>query len=93
MLVVTIEVWPGGNPDRSRRIAQVGAANLSDVADVSDYAAVLTIDDEPAGYAHIVGHRRDLGPLELLRRIITDAVADDVIPHVSDALLTRLGLR
>lgn len=95
MLVVTIEVWPGGDPDRPRRIARIGAANLSDVADVSDYAAVLIIDDELVGVGHIVGHQRDLGPLELVRRVISEAVdEDDVIdPDVRDALTDRLGRR
>jgi hypothetical protein len=37
MLRVTVEIWPGGDKTRARALAIANVANLSDLADVSDY--------------------------------------------------------
>jgi hypothetical protein len=36
MLVVKIELWPGGAADRAREIGRPRIANVSDLAEVSD---------------------------------------------------------
>ena len=47
MLVVTVEIWPYGDPEHPRRIARIGAAQTSVVAgNVADYEAVVIVDDE-----------------------------------------------
>ena len=38
MLRVTVELVPGGDTTRAQRIAQMTIANVSDLADISDYA-------------------------------------------------------
>jgi hypothetical protein len=38
LLRVTVEIWPGGDNARARAIAIADVANVSDLADVSDYA-------------------------------------------------------
>jgi hypothetical protein len=43
MLRVTIENWPGGDKTRSRAVATANIANLSDLADVSDYAVSVIL--------------------------------------------------
>ena len=37
MLRVTVELVPGGDETRARAIAQMTIANVSDLADISDY--------------------------------------------------------
>ncbi|EKS31111.1 hypothetical protein [Afipia felis] len=48
MLQITIEIWPGGDKTRARVLATSSVANLSDLADVSDYAVRVS-----EGYNHI----------------------------------------
>lgn len=36
MLVVTAEIWPDGDKDRAVVIGEIMAANISDLADISD---------------------------------------------------------
>lgn len=96
MLVVTVEIWPYGDPEHPRRIARIGAAQTSVVAgNVADYEAVVIVDDELLGVAGIRRHRRADGPLELVRRIIDEYVAgpDGIDPAVLEALLDRMGDR
>ena len=38
MLVIRAEVWPGGDYRRARVIGMMTAANISNLADISDYA-------------------------------------------------------
>jgi hypothetical protein len=40
LLVVTVDLLPGGNPERRRTIASLRIANASDLADISDYRVV-----------------------------------------------------
>jgi hypothetical protein len=42
MLRVTVEIWPGGDKTRACPIAIASIANVSDLADVSDYAVNVT---------------------------------------------------
>src|SRR6476646_4259264 len=61
MLVVRIELWPGGAPDRAREIGRLGIANVSDMAEVSDYVAVLQDDSGHESSVFLSGHRRNEG--------------------------------
>ena len=47
MLRVTVEIWPGGDNTRARAVAIASVANLSDLADVSDYAVSVTEGHNP----------------------------------------------
>ncbi|SHI08088.1 hypothetical protein SAMN05443248_8013 [Bradyrhizobium erythrophlei] len=42
MLRVTVEIWPGGDKTRARSLAIANVANLSDLANVSDYAVSVS---------------------------------------------------
>ncbi len=37
MLVITIDILPGGDPQRRKTIASMRIDNISDLADISDY--------------------------------------------------------
>ena len=40
MIVVKVYLWPNGDPDRAREIATADIANISDLADLSNYAVL-----------------------------------------------------
>lgn len=80
MLVVRIEEWPGGDADQRKPIARIDIANLSQLADVSTYEAVLRdygnplscrefSDTEPPREV-IRNHKRADGWLPLIHRAI-----------------------
>lgn len=77
MLVVKVEVWPGGDPHRAFEIARIGAANVSGLADVSDYEVVALLgqhEDEETVRSYIDKHERSAGWLPLVRRILTNLI-------------------
>jgi hypothetical protein len=47
VLRITIEIWPGGDKTRARAIALANVANVSDLAEVSDYAVSVTEGGNP----------------------------------------------
>ncbi len=76
MLLVTAQIWPGGDKDRAVEIGRITAENVSDLAAISDYA----VEVEQQGYEGggvagwlqpiwVSGHRRRLGVWDLVRRI------------------------
>jgi hypothetical protein len=71
MLVITAQVWPGGNPARARRIGAVAAANVTGLADVSDYVAVTLPDSGDREVLWVPGHRRSDGWQRLVVRVLT----------------------
>ena len=42
MLRITVELWPGGDETRARPLAIANVANVSHLADVSDYMVRVT---------------------------------------------------
>lgn len=84
MLVVTIDLLPGGNPVRRRTIGSMRIANLSDLADVSDYSvevmeAANPLTGTPArdGDCRIERHDRRQSIWKLLARAATEAETAD----------------
>lgn len=70
MLVITAEVWPGGDPERARRVGTVAAANVSQRAEVSDYVAVTLPDSGDRRALWVPGHRRSDGWAPLAARML-----------------------
>lgn len=73
MLRVTVEVVPGGREGGARTIGTLLAANVSNLADVSDYIYSYSTDKVdlqlwPDGT--VEGHVRSDGAWELVRRIL-----------------------
>lgn len=81
MLVVAVEIWPGGDRSRKVRIAEATAANVSELSEVSDYKCRVTatgcadLGIEPiAENFKIEDHHRADGALELVRRMFAAAI-------------------
>jgi len=47
MLVVDIDIWPGGWADNARTIQRIAIWNMSELADVSDYEYVISRPIKP----------------------------------------------
>jgi hypothetical protein len=66
MLVVTVEVWGNGSPQRKRHVSTLTITNVSHLVDLSNYD--VWCDGEPVG--RVVGHRREDGAWALIRRAL-----------------------
>jgi hypothetical protein len=84
VLVVTIEIFPGGAQALRRTIATLRIANISYLADVSDYRIVGMQSDnpltgEPPGIAEfsILAHPRRQRVWALLQRACEEAMMAD----------------
>lgn len=74
MLIVTVELLPGGRETGRRVIDRMYIWNVSQLADVSDYRFS---DEDPRGRqgqlewaGWVRGHRRSDGALELIRKVL-----------------------
>ncbi len=44
MLVVKVELWPGGNQNRAKQLGFATIANISNLRDISDYQVTMTAE-------------------------------------------------
>jgi hypothetical protein len=86
MLVITAEIWPGGDKTRKHLIGEMRIANESNLAEVSSYSAIILQDADAASGAAvwqfellIHGRRRSDGAWALVR-----AVLDQALPKATD---------
>lgn len=86
MLVVKVELWPGGKGDRAREIGRLGIANVSDLAALSDYVAVLSHDGIQSR-RYLQGHPRSAGFEPLVAALLLDPAET----AVTDGILERYG--
>lgn len=77
MLVVRVEIWPGGYELGKKEVARMNVANVSNLADVSDYVAEITEEgNERLGipksrkHASVKGHTRRSTVWSLIRKIL-----------------------
>lgn len=75
MLVVTIDLFPGGNPQRRRTVGTLHIANASDLSEVSDYRIEATQAFNPVtgsragiGSCEVIGHNRRQSIWKLLAK-------------------------
>lgn len=61
MLVVNVDLWSGGFPDRARTIGTLTFANVSNLASTSDYVVTADTDRGEASEFRVEGHARDAG--------------------------------
>jgi hypothetical protein len=76
MLRVTVEIWPGGDKTRARAVAIANVANVSDLANVSDYAVSVSegynpvIDTPPwSQRGHVYQHDRRTSVWALVAKV------------------------
>jgi hypothetical protein len=99
VLVVRVEIWPGGESDRSVEIARVGLANTSGLADFSNYDLVALLDrddQERVIRSEVNQHERAQGWVPLVRRAMTEVhLSEDAVHGVAyddpTAVLLRKG--
>lgn len=77
MMVVTIEIWPGGDECYSFEIGRMEVSNISNLAEVSDYHAHIVQRGTPSLNVNamektvlVQGHRRRSGAWALVRRVL-----------------------
>ena len=99
MLVVTVNVWPGGDADRCSEVARIGLANKTGLADFSNYDLVALLDrdrEERVIRSEVNQHERAQGWVPLARRALTEIHLSEPQVHGVDyddplAVLLRKG--
>lgn len=76
MLVVHVEIWPGGDPMAKRQIGMLTVANVSALADVSDYKFLATDGRSRDKTGEVKGHPRAEGFWKLLRRVLEQVTGE-----------------
>lgn len=98
MLVVKVEVHPGGDASRAHEIGELYIWNVSGLADTSDYefsffdprpALAEGADRKDVVEGRVRGHKRAKGPWVLIRRVLAAA---NCAP-CSEVKRRRMGLR
>lgn len=77
MLVVKLEVWPGGDKSRARRIGQMQISNKSDLTPFSAYTARI-VDAKGVVLAtgmYVYEHARAAGAWRLVQSVLAE------VPH------------
>lgn len=74
MLRVLVEIHPHGIAERKRTIATIDIANVSGLAEISDYLVTASLDGEPICRSTITAHRRSDGWIPLVHRVLTDLI-------------------
>jgi hypothetical protein len=76
MLRITVEIWPGGDNTRARAVAIANVANLSDLANVCDYAVSVTEGHNPvtntppwSQCGHVFQHDRGTSVWALIAKV------------------------
>lgn len=90
MIVVKVELWPGGYEQDAKEIARLAAANVSDGRAKSDYVALASADGQE--HAHLVeGHVRGAGLWALIEKLAVAAQeAGEELPEEFGRALTHL---
>lgn len=68
MLVVRVEIWPGGDPERAQEIGRMGLANVSNLAEDSTYVFTSLTDRHVEAEGIIRNHTRSSGFWRLVER-------------------------
>lgn len=90
MLRVTIELVPGGDEDRAHVIEQMTIANVSNLADVSDYDIAMT-DGGQRYYGTVHDHVRAHGAWELVDRALNVTMLSEPRTETQKLLGERLA--
>lgn len=86
MIVVKVELWPGGHENGAREIHRLGIANVSNLRELSDYLVVVKEDNGNETHRLVEGHPRSEG----IEALIARAVAAPLITELEGPLAPRL---
>lgn len=84
MLVAKVEVWPNGDYERAFEIARLGIANVSGLADISNYELTALMERDKHEYvmrSEVNSHERALGWEPLLQRSMTSLFLAERLAH------------
>jgi hypothetical protein len=96
MLMIKVELWPGGRPEGRREIARATIANVSELADVSNYVVVRGDDFGRFEAVSVDGHRRSAGVWALVARALSPRASPKIRARdqpAVEAMVTRFFLR
>lgn len=94
MLVIKVEIWPGGDPNRAREIGRMGMANVSDLDETSDYIFVSQNDKGEVASGLVEKHERAAGFWQLLSRLTSVAAkSGNKIPKKHELTLKAIEAR
>lgn len=83
MMVVKVELWPGGHESGGREIGRLGLANVSNLREVSNYVGVLLRDDGSSSGRYVAGHPRSAG-FEPLVAALLDESAKEIPAEIAE---------
>jgi hypothetical protein len=82
MMVVRIEIWPGGDEQAAFELGRMDVTNVSTVADVGSYTASITQRETPTlrvpsfvRNVRVASHPRGDGPWALVARVLGEVTA------------------
>lgn len=85
MLVVKVEIWPGGDEETAKEIGRMGIANVSNLREMSNYVAVLKDDTGKEDLRVVERHPRSAGFEELLLRVLqSGSMTEESLMDVSE---------
>lgn len=70
MIVVKVELWPGGDEATAREIHRIGIANVSNLREISSYLVVAKEDNGNETHRLVEGHPRSEGVEALISRAV-----------------------
>ena len=86
MIVVKVELWPGGDEATAREIHRLAIANVSNLREVSSYLVVAKEDNGTETHRLVEGHPRSEG----IEALIARAVDAPLITELEEPLAPRL---
>lgn len=92
MLVLKLEIWPGGDKKRAREIGRIDIGNISELAPVSNYSVYAEGETFMGPQrVYVVGHPRKEGAWALVRRVLKLLAFRGDINTNPPGLLCRCG--
>lgn len=90
MIVVKVELWPGGHENGAREIHRLGIANVSNLRELSDYLVVAKEDNGSETHRLVEGHSRSEGIEALIARAVDAPLITDLEEPIAPRLIREL---
>lgn len=74
MLLVKLEIWPGGDRERAREIGHIEIGNVSDLSPISNYEVILKEPGRCDRRGVVRDHHRVAGAWKLVARAIKELI-------------------